>query len=90
MKRFWLILTVVFALSLMFGCTDNQKVKHFGGTADRNLEAGQKLILVTWKNDDLWILTRPMTSEDKVETYRFVQESSFGILEGTYIIHERR
>jgi len=86
----YFIMLVVF-LIIMFsfgGCTDNMKVKHYGGTADMYLEKGQKLVNVTWKEDNLWVLTKPMTDTDKAETYKFAEESSLGVMEGTYIIHE--
>jgi len=54
------------------------------------LEKGQKLVMVTWKEEDLWILTRPMKSTDTTETYTFSEESSFGVWEGTYTIYEVR
>jgi hypothetical protein len=55
-----------------------------------DLPSGQKLVIVTWKDDNLWVLTKPMTEKDVAETYTFQEESSFGILEGTYIITEKK
>jgi hypothetical protein len=87
MKQF--IAYIVVAL-LLTACTENQKVKTFGGTGHLNLPAGQKLVTVTWKETNLWYLTRPMTVTDSVETYEFVEESNFGMVEGKYIIKESR
>lgn len=72
------------------GCTANQRAKSFGGNAKVNLPAGQKLVTVTWKDDDLWYLTRVMTEGDKAETYTFQEESSWGLMEGTVTIIEKK
>ena len=86
----YFILLVVF-LVIMFafgGCTDNTRVRKYGGTAELTLQQGQKLVNLTWKDNNLWVLTKPMTETDKEETYTFQEESRFGVLEGSYIIHE--
>lgn len=71
-------------------CTDNQNAKNYGGTAEVTLPAGEKLVTATWKDDDLWYLTRPMLTTDSAVTYTFKEKSSFGMMEGTYIIHETK
>jgi uncharacterized lipoprotein YehR (DUF1307 family) len=89
MKKLVLLLAIVFAISLT-SCTENTRAKNFGGNASMDLPSGQKLVIVTWKDDNLWVLTKPMTEKDVAETYTFQEESSFGILEGTYIITEKK
>ena len=89
MKKVLLVLTIVSGL-LLSSCTENTKAKQFGGTAELELPAGQKLITVTWKADALWYLTKPMTENDVPETYKFQEESAWGMMEGTYIIKEKR
>lgn len=75
-------------LLLFAACTESQKAKTYGGTAEITLPAGEKLITATWKEDDLWYLTRPMLMGDSAVSYTFKEKSSFGVMEGTYIIHE--
>jgi hypothetical protein len=75
-------------LLLFSACTKNEKAKNYGGTAEIDLPNGQKLVTATWKDDDLWYLTRPMLPCDSAVTYTFKEKSSFGYMEGTYIIHE--
>lgn len=75
-------------MALMSGCTENQKAKSFGGNGEIELPVGQKLINATWKDDNLWYLTRPMVSTDTAAVYTFHEESSFGVMEGTYTIKE--
>lgn len=76
----------VFATS----CTDNARVKTFGGEATLNLEKGKKLVNVTWKEQELWLLTKKMSATDSAETYNFGEKSSFGMIEGNYIIVESK
>jgi len=71
-------------------CTENQKAKSWGGKATIDLPAGKKLINATWKDDNLWYLTREMRAGETAEEYVFSEESSFGIMEGTYIIREHK
>jgi hypothetical protein len=82
------LLLFLLCLSVISACTDNQNAKNYGGTAEITLPAGEKLVTATWKDDDLWYLTCPMTATDSAVTYTFKEKSSFGMMEGTYIIRE--
>ncbi len=88
MKR--IILTIAAIALLATSCTENERVKSFGGTGDINLPTGQKLVNVTWKETQVWYLTRPMHADETPETYMFQEESSWGVVEGTYLIHESK
>jgi len=95
MKRVITILTIVlFSFILISGCTQMERAKSFGGTITVDLEKGQKLINVTWKQSrsdmGLWCLTRPMKAGEEAETYTFKETSQFGIFEGTVIIKEHK
>lgn len=46
--------------------------------------------MATWKDSDLWYLTKPMNSTDSAVSYTFKEKSSFGIMQGTYIIIESK
>lgn len=82
---------ILFGLLLtLFACTENARVRRWGGTGTLALPKGQKLVNLTWKGDQLWYLTRQMTANDSVETYEFHEESSFGVIEGTYKVIESR
>lgn len=87
MKKLFITLSLLLSLSLA-SCTSNQRVKTFGGTAELKLEKGQKLVNVTWKETNLWILTKSMKPTDSAETYKFHEDSNLGIVQGTYIITE--
>jgi len=85
MKR---IITLLLVISLIASCTENSRAKNFGGEAEITLPQGQKLINVTWKDNALWYITRPMINSDSAVTYTFHEKSSWGTWEGTYLIHE--
>ena len=87
MKKF--ILLLVLSVTLL-SCTENNRVKNWGGTGKLELPKGQKLVTVTWKDTELWYLTKPMTSTDIPETYYFQEESSWGLVKGTFIITETK
>lgn len=84
---FIMILIVAFAV-ITTGCTDNQRAKSWGGKMTITLEPQQKLVNVTWKNEDMWILTRQMKPDERPETYKFVEKSTFGIMQGEVTIQE--
>jgi len=89
MKRKLMIVAVLTGLMIAsVGC--QQAAKRFGGSITVDLPKGEKLVNVTWKDSSLWYLTRPMTKNDKVETYKFKEDSNFGILEGTVTIKEHK
>ena len=75
---------------MVTSCTENERVKAWGGEGTINLPKGKKLVNVTWKETQIWYLTRNMGSNDVAETYEFHEESSYGVIEGTYKIIETK
>jgi hypothetical protein len=87
MKNLFLIAFAALALS---SCTENMKVKSFGGTSTIEIPADQKFVLATWKDENLWITTKKRSAADSVKSeYNFAEKSSLGVMEGTYIIIEK-
>ena len=82
-------LSLVLGVSLL-SCTENSRVKNWGGEGTIKLPKGKKLVNVTWKETEVWYLTRDMDSNDVAETYEFHEESSYGVMEGTYTIIETK
>lgn len=85
-----LILLLACVAILSSGCTANERMKKFGGTSTVEIPAGQKLVNVTWKELNLWVLTKPMTTNDTAETYTFKEHSNMGIIQGTVIFKENK
>lgn len=84
------ILGIIISILLVSGCTTNQRAKQWGGTMIINLPANQKLVNATWKNDDMWYLTRPMAKDEEPITSEFIEDSSFGIIEGKVVFVESK
>ncbi len=84
------IVLVAVAMMTLVSCTENSRVKNFGGQGTINLPQGRKLVNVTWKETEIWYLTRPMDTSDVPQTYTFHEESSWGVMEGTYNIVETK
>ena len=84
MKQLIALLALVVTL---FSCTANERARNLGGTEHVTLDKGERLENVTWKRDDLWILTKQ--DNTKPSTYSFKEKSSYGIMEGEIIITEQ-
>lgn len=83
-----LILMGVMLMTLLTGC--QSVAKTMGGSVTLKLKPNQKLEEITWKDDSLWYLTRPMTENDTAETHTFQQSTDFGVFEGTVTIVETK
>jgi hypothetical protein len=87
MKKLFTILLILF---IAMSCRENIRVRTFGGKGEIQLPKGQKLVNATWKETNMWILTKPMTKTDTAETYSFAESSSFGVWQGTYLLVEQK
>lgn len=75
-------------LAVVSCTTENKDVRMYGGTATLDLPEGEELVNITWKDTDLWYLTRQADSMHIPITYTFHEKSDYGIYNGTYIIKE--
>jgi hypothetical protein len=72
----------------LLGCTENERVKMFGGEGTIDLKPGERLVNASWKeNGSLWLLTTQYP-ENAPRTYNYTEHSGFGVVEGTYTIVE--
>lgn len=79
MKKLLLITGLLF---LITACTENQRVRNFGGTESVKLKDNEVLQNMTWKKDDMWIQTK-----DTITGICYFRESSsWGVWEGEVII----
>ena len=89
--RKYAIAFCICALSLAAGgCTQNQRARALGGKETVEIPKGQKLVNCSWKDNDLWILSRPMREGEEAETWSYKAKSSFGLLEGEVILKESK
>ena len=86
---FGIMMIVIVGISFMAtSCTENSRAKTFGGSMTINLDPNEKLVNVTWKDSDMWLLTRPMLSGEQPQVYKFKEKSTFGIMSGEITIVE--
>lgn len=71
-------------------CTEQERARGWGGSTSMQLDKGRKLVNVTWKGTDMWVLTRKMHDGEQAETYEFKESSSWGMMEGSVTIVETR
>lgn len=85
------ILAILICTIIMFGCSENEMARNFGGTETIELPVGRRLVNITWKGEkgaaNLWVLTKEDTT--KPTTYFFEEKSGFGVMEGKVIIKEQ-
>ena len=82
-----IVIVVVYVIYFIF--TTQYGSKHLGGTYTINLETNKKLVNVTWKDTDLWSLTRKAKPNDTADTFEFKEDSKFNVLSGSVIIKEK-
>ena len=88
MKRKLALLFCIMVVTIT-GCSQQSMVKEYGGSMTIELEPGQKLEMITWKDNELWYLTRPFNENDIPETHKFQEQSEYGLFEGTITIIEK-
>lgn len=91
MKTKIIIFLAVLTMTLgLTGCVKQTMTREFGGDMTIELEPGEKLEEITWKDSNtLWYLTRPMREDEEPETHVFKQSREWGMFEGTVTIVER-
>lgn len=88
MKKIICVVISVFMMVSLSGC--QKMARNFGGNITIKLEPNTKLEEITWKEESLWYLTRPMREDEEVETHVFQQSKDFGIMEGSVTIIETK
>lgn len=84
-------LAVLFIVMVtLVGCTANERARNFGGTVSYDIDKGQKVVNVTWKEGDVWILTRPMREGEQPETWSFFEKNSYGWKSGEVLLKESK
>lgn len=73
---------IISSLALLFAsCTENIRARKFGGTEEVKLKPNEKVLNVTWKETQMWILTQDTVTGI---TY-FREKSNLGIFEGVVV-----
>lgn len=89
-KYLVVLLVLVCGFLSLSGCTENRRSKLYGMRTDVTLPSKQKLVTVSWKEHNLWYLTRPMRTNEEAETWTFQEKSNLGLVEGSVVLHEQK
>lgn len=89
-KIFSMLIALVALVCVTSSCTENQRARQFGGEMTVKLEPGQRLLMATWKEDNLFYLTEPMDEDYVPKTKTFQENSSYGIMETKVIFIEQK
>jgi hypothetical protein len=73
---------IVLGLFLAVSCTDNSRARSWGGTEEITLPENEVLLTVTWKGDQMWVLTQ----DTLTKTNHFREHSSWGVVEGEVVL----
>ena len=90
MKKLKAVILVIAVAVTIASCTQNQRARNFGGTETVNLAKGQRLVIATWKQDNLWYLTEPMPADYIPQKKEFIENSSYGLMEGKVVFIESK
>lgn len=82
-----IIFVLAICVFMLTGC--HETAKNFGGNITLELDPGRKLEEITWKDDSLWYLTRPMRDGEQAEIHIFQCDSEWGIFEGSVTVIEK-
>ena len=89
MKKIYLFLSLLTILSFS-SCTEQFRVREFGGKMEIEVPAGYKVTSATWKEAELFYFLEPMEDDYVPTEKKFVESSSFGILESEVTFKEKR
>ena len=85
-----IIITLVALLTIATSCTEQHIARKYGGKLKIELPKGEKLMMATWKEANLFYLTEPMDSGYIPKKKVFRESSNFGVWESEITFIERR
>ena len=89
MKKIYLFLNLLTILNFS-SCTEQFRVREFGGKMEIEVPAGYKVTSATWKETELFYFLEPMEEGYVPTKKKFVESSSYGILESEVTFKEKR
>lgn len=82
-------LCIVCTLSFT-SCTEQERVRNFGGTMIIDVPKGYKVTSATWKETDLFYFMEEAEEGYTPKDKMFVESSSYGVFESKIIFKEKR
>ena len=81
-KAFVLFIVAIALMAMLGSCTDNQRARKWGGTENIALPSNEVILTMTWKGDQLWVLSKDTTTG----VSHFREHSSWGFVQGEVTI----
>lgn len=74
--------SVLLCAVFISSCTKNKRARTYGGKEEITIKANEKLLNITWKESNMWVLT-----EDTLTHIKYFREnSSWGVWEGEIVV----
>lgn len=89
-KWLWLIIAILLSVGIYAGIDNQAVTKTMSGTTTVTLEPNRKLVSLSWKDNNLWVLSRNMKPREAPNVYHYDERSRFGVLEGRVIVIESK
>jgi hypothetical protein len=80
---------ILFAVCMFF-TSCQMCTRTYGGTSEIKLPKGEKLVMATFKNNNIWFLTESMDSDYIPKTKHMYESSLMGVFEGEVIFYESK
>lgn len=82
-EKFITVVLLAFVIFFLFVIFSSQQEKADARQKERtetmiNLAPNKKLVLVGWRQNNLWYLQREMREDEKAEAYEFIGEQVYG------------
>ena len=90
MKIIRTIIALAALLTIATSCTEQHMARRYGGKLNIELQKGEKLMMATWKESNLFYLTEPMDSGYIPKKKVFRESSTFGVWESEITFIERK
>ena len=90
MKIIRTIIALAALLTIATSCTEQHMARRYGGKLKIELPKGEKLMMATWKEANLFYLTEPMDSGYIPKKKVFRESSNLGVWESEITFIERR
>ena len=89
MKKILTFISLVICICCI-SCTEQERARQFGGTATIDVEPGYRVMMATWKGDDLFYMVEEMPSDYEPHDKMLIESSSYGLIESKTIFKESR
>lgn len=90
MKKIFMAIALCLVCALTFtSCTEQFRVREFGGKIEIEVPAGYKVTSATWKEAALFYFLEPMEEGYVPKKKKFVESSSYGIFESEVVFKEK-